>query len=157
MLVFDKVLCRNGVRKHSGSPLWKYGCTSEEYLELKNSVSESLRKSRIHSCCVDFSFYVSEWWKREYNGGSPSWDDVLKSISPDLLRYRNEFRFASVEGLEVLKIPCIRLTNNHYLRTLFVQGGLPLQRLSQGIGNYSDFLISLLKRVKNLWRETGGY
>ncbi len=148
MLVFDKILLRNGLEKHNGYPLWKYGCTSEEYLELKNSVSESLRNSRIHTCCVDFSFYVSEWWKREYNGGSPSWDDVLKSISPDLLRYRNEFRFASVEGLEVLKIPCIRLTNNHYLRTLFVQGGLPLQRLSQGIGNYSDFLISLLKRVK---------
>lgn len=153
MTVFERILQRNGLERHNNQPLWKYGCTEEEFKALKGSVHDSLVNSRFRSRCVDFSLYVAEWWKREYHGGTPAWDMILSSVSSDLQSYIKEFKIASKEGMDVLDINCIKLNNNHYLRTLFVQGGLPLQRLSVGIGNYSDFLVSLLRKMKNYGEE----
>ncbi len=147
MSVFSKILERYNLSKHDGRPLWQYRCTPEEYQSLKESIKIQLRFSSEDSISIDAALFAAEWWRNEYSGGSPAWEDIVCALGNDPLKYKDIYRDACIQGGNRLGINWIVFSNTHFLRTLLVQGGLPLKRISQHLGRFSSLLEFVIKKI----------
>lgn len=144
---FSRLLEANQLSKHDGRPLWKYSLSDDEYYELKNTLRTASNFYSIDDS-RDITLYFTEWWKREYNGGKPSKEEVFLSLnrnSDDRCNHRSLFDLAK-EGALKLGIRWIKKQNTLYFRTLLLQGGMPLNHISQNIGTYGIFLSNLLDK-----------
>ncbi len=105
--------------------IWQWNLTLQEYNDIKSLMSKysSILKEVIQNktCCILLQMYVSEWYKREYNGND---------------RQGNAFK--SVGLTNISEELCYRLEKEVYhdssgdcrtLDTLYVDGGLPLNYL----------------------------
>jgi len=78
MSYFPRILNRSGIYRHDGRPLWAYHLTEREFQLLISEIKNSAR-SRLDP--RDCALYYAEWWKRMYNGGTPSKETIFKSIN----------------------------------------------------------------------------
>lgn len=144
MSFFSSLILKNNFIKHDGRPLWKYMLNDQDFEELL----EELRFAQYHLIDPrDVTLYYSEWWKRNYNGGIPSKEEIFYSLKGNI-RYNlssNEFYKLARKGAEMLGVKWITKQNTLYFRTLLLQGGLPLTHISEHQGNYQNFLIAVLE------------
>ena len=146
MSTFDAILQSRGLSAHDGRPLWAYEITAEEYCILK----QELRTSRSLAWLpVECALYISEWWRQEYSGGHYSWVSILLTLCTDNFT-KEEFCDAALLGARRLGLCWLKTdSTTQYLRTLLLQGGLPLQRLLQIEGGvFIRFMTALLKQRK---------
>lgn len=146
MSYFPRILNRSGIYRHDGRPLWAYHLTDRDFqeliLEIKNATQSGLDAR-------DCALYYAEWWKRMYNGGSPSKELIFKSINNGILYSRitpEEFYKLAREGGYRLKYKWIRSANTLYFRTLLLNGGLPLRHIKNNRTNYETFLSEILEK-----------
>ncbi len=139
MSEFLKILKHRNLDFHTGQPIWKYAISDFEFNQLKESFKIVERFSELDP--KDCSVYFAEWWKKNYDGGYPSKEEVYKSIG-----IRN-FCFDSIEFFELAKkggyllnYKWIKIQNTLYLKTLLLQGGLPLKHIKNNEGSYTRFL-----------------
>ncbi|MDR7732337.1 hypothetical protein [Riemerella anatipestifer] len=124
--------------------LWKCSLTDEEFEALKKSLSYS---NDVSIEPKEATFYYAEWWRRNYDGGKPSKEEVFNSIGGNI-QYNldaKEFFEIAKKGAEILGVKWIQKQNTLYFRTLLLQGGLPLYHISKHTSNYKDFLLSVLE------------
>jgi hypothetical protein len=144
MSFFSSLLQTKKIIKHDGRPLWKYMLTNEEYSKLK----EELQFSNSYSIDPrDVTLYFSEWWKKNYQGGTPSKQDIFESLKWNF-KYnfsKEEFYKLAKKGARMLGIKWISKQNTLYFRTLLLQGGLPLSHIAENQGNYQSFLLAVLE------------
>lgn len=144
MSFFSCMLDKRGRQEHDGSPLWKYFLSKEE----SDGLVKTLQFARpLNIDPRDATLYYSQWWKYNYNGGSPSKQEVFNSLGGNIQYHLNENEFYKIActGAEILGVKWIKKQNTLYFRTLLLQGGLPLKHISENQGKYKDFLISVLE------------
>lgn len=143
MSFFYTLLQKNSLPKHDGRPLWKYMLTNSDFEELLKELKLA-RPSTIDP--RDAALYYAEWWKKNYNGGTPSKFDVFKSLdrNASLIFDQEDFYKLAVTGARMLGVKWISKQNTLYFRTLLLQGGLPLIHIAKNQGNYKAFLKAVL-------------
>lgn len=143
MSEFYKILKSRKLDFHTGQPIWKYGISDFEFEQLKERFKIVQRVSELdpRTCTV----YFSEWWKRNYNGGYPSKEEIYNSIGHSKLCFKaNEFYELAKKGGYLLNYRWIKIQNTLYLKTLLLQGGLPLKHIQNNQGKYRDFLLKII-------------
>ncbi|RTZ02345.1 hypothetical protein [Flavobacterium sp. GSP6] len=144
MSFFSTLLLAKNLPKHDGRPLWKYMFNDEDYEKLL----EELKLARPLSIDPrDVTMYYAEWWKKNYNGGTPSKFEIFNSLNGNVRHNFNQEDFfkLAVTGARMLGIKWITRQNTLYFRTLLLQGGLPLSHISENQGIYLNFLIAVLE------------
>ncbi|WKS95345.1 hypothetical protein [Riemerella columbina] len=93
------------------------------------------------------TYYYAEWWRRNYNGGSPSKEAVFESIGGNIQFNMDAKTFFNIakKGAEMLEIKWIKKQYTLYFKTLLLQGGLSLYHLSQNTSSYKKFLLAVLE------------
>ncbi len=143
MSEFYKILKTRNLDFHSGQPVWKYSISDLEFNQLKERFKIVLRFSELDS--RDCAIYFAEWWKRNFNGGYPSKDEIYNSLGSQNLCFDvNEFYESAKKGGDLLNYKWIKIQNTHYLKTLLLQGGLPLKHIQNNSGKYRDFLLKII-------------
>lgn len=143
MSEFYKILKTRNLNLHTGQPIWKYNISDFEFEQLKQKFKIVEKASELdpRSCAV----YYAEWWKRNYNGGYPSKEEVYNSIGTNKLCFNvEEFYDLAKKGGYLLKYKWIKIQNTLYLKTLLLQGGLPLNHIKNNKGKYRDFLLQII-------------
>jgi len=143
MSVFNELLAARQLTRHSGQALWSYALDDAGFFELKQSLAEASNFEELDP--VDCALYYAEWWKRCYNGGSPSKRAVLESI--ERLQGTDEERFFQLarKGGQLLGVRWIKNQNTLYFKTLLLQGGLPVRHMSAHTGSYKNFLLKIIE------------
>lgn len=93
-----------------------------------------------------FVLYGAEWWRRRYDGTGWKWESILTTIGidpPDLLRVNDRSDLVT-RGLQFWGR---RITTGGftYLGSLAIEGGLPLQAVSNGRGGISHVLLAVIR------------
>lgn len=143
MSEFIKILHARKLRFHNGQPLWKYNISDLEFEQLKVRFQTVEKVSNLdpRTCAL----YYAEWWKRNYNGGYPSKVDVYNSIGGKYLCFDvEEFFKLAKKGGDYLSFNWIKIQNTLYLKTLLLQGGLPINHIKNNKGKYRDFLLKII-------------
>ena len=64
-----------------GRALYAYRCSQEEFDSLASLLANCPPFHRAASSPIRaFALYASEWWQREYDGGTWAWEPLLESI-----------------------------------------------------------------------------
>lgn len=143
MSQFYNVLSKRNLQKHSGKSLWQYDLSDLEFQQLKKSLIET--RSLYSIDARDCTLYYAEWWKRYYNGGFPSKREVFNSIASNQFFNEEDFYQYSKRGANLLGIKWIKNQNTLYFKTLLLQGGIPINHLSNNKGSYKNFLLRILE------------
>lgn len=149
MSEFYKILQSRKLDFHTGQPIWKYSLSDFEFEQLKVRFKIVERSSEIdpRTCAVFFA----EWWKRNYDGGYPSKKEIYDSIGEKKLCFdANEFYELARKGGNLLNYKWIKIQNTLYLKTLLLQGGLPLKHIKNNKGKYRDFLLNIIHLNPNI-------
>lgn len=144
MSFFNSLLQTKNLPKHDGRPLWRYLLTNEDFEKLL----EELRNTKpVFLDPRDVTLYYAEWWKKNYNGGIPSKQEIFDDLSGNIRFNFNEEDFYKLakKGAQMLGVKWISKQNTLYFRTLLLQGGLPLLHISENQGKYQDFLLAVLE------------
>lgn len=128
--------------RQKGDPLWKFNLTSEEFLQLQKGLKETYNLQNVDP--RDCTLYYAEWWKRCYNGGIPSKEEVFKSFANFQSFNEEAFYQRAKKGATLLGINWIQRKNMLYFKTLLLQGGLPVNHLKNDKGAYKNFLLRIL-------------
>lgn len=145
MAYFPILLRTRNLLKHNGKTLWNYFLSEEEFSALQIELQFSTRMS-IDS--RDVCLYFSQFWMRQYSGGTPRKEDVFQSIGGNILyniSLDDFYKIAKI-GAENLGINWISKQNTLYFRTLLLQGGLPLNLIAENQGKYKEFLEAVLNQ-----------
>lgn len=123
--------------------MWKYNISDLEFNQLKESFKIVQRLSQLDP--KDCAIYYAEWWKRTFNGGYFSKNEVFKSLdSRNLCFNDNDFFESARKGGYLLNYKWIKIQNTLYLKTLLLQGGFPLKHIKNNRGNYRAFLLKII-------------
>lgn len=144
MSFFNSLLQKYNLPNHDGRPLWKYFLTDQDFENLLRSFKYM---SSQYMDARDATLYYAEFWRRNYNGGTPSKEEVFNSIGGNIKYHisSNEFFKYAKKGARMLGVKWITRQNTLYFRTLLIQGGLPLKHISQNHGKYQSFLLAVLE------------
>lgn len=144
MIFFSTLLNKHNLSKHDGRPLWKYFLNEEELSDLTKTLRYATPLSMDPR---DVALFYAQWWKKKYDGGKPSKQEVFESLGGNIqyLSNKQEFYEYAVRGAQILGIKWIKKQNILRFKTLLLQGGLPLKHISNNQGNYKAFLEAVLE------------
>jgi len=142
-----------------GRPLIAYQFTHDDFIGLQRSLKAvpdrypSLFKSPF-ALGPAFLLYGAEWWRREYQGGHWSWQQIISSLewSPD---DRGLYTDLVAVGAQIWgrKLQTSKLGIG-YLSTIVLEGGIPLRLLDHREANYTKFLKALMGEYVK-WHSAG--
>ncbi|WP_038098934.1 STY4851/ECs_5259 family protein [Thioalkalivibrio sp. HK1] len=115
-----------------GRPLYEYRCSDEEFERLTQAANdEGMHHLKEPKGAAGFCLFVSEWWRRHYDGGPWAWDPILEEAG--LASLSRPDCYAAVErGLKFWQRRLLRTgAQRAFLATLACEGGLPLKMLRQ--------------------------
>ncbi len=120
-----------GLRTPDGRHFFRYRCSDAEYLDLRARLADDLRATSIASqpttFFAGFVVYASEWYRREFCGGSWNWRDIVQSIGGTEAELRPNFYDGAEKALRFWERPLITWTGRHeFLGTVVREAGLPL-------------------------------
>lgn len=131
-------------------PLWKLKLTEEEYTSLKETLTQNI--CRLEDFGIEAALCYAEWWRRDYNGGIPSREDVAVGLGLPHYCWEQLYK-AARHGLKSNGFAFIHsLKGNEYFRTLLNQGGLPVNYIKNGnnLSGFSRFLIGLVEELSSI-------
>ena len=112
MSEFYKILKTRKLDFHSGQPVWKYNISDLEFNQLKERFKIVQRLSELDP--RDCAIYYAEWWKRIFNGGYPSKDEVYSSLGSTKLCFNSDdFYETAKKGGNLLNYKWIKIQNTH--------------------------------------------
>lgn len=155
-----KFLSYRGLDRPDGRPLYAYKTSDTEYQNVKKQFQlaahfrqqDVFRKDRKFDGL--FVLFAAEWWRREYTGGSWSWNPMLEALglgydavtdirtSPQQLLYpalERGFRFWKREIFATGRA-------RTFIGSVAVEGGLPLNLLTDPHAGLQRFFRHLLDR-----------
>jgi hypothetical protein len=144
MSFFNSLLEKHNLQRHDGRSLWKYNVSN---IDLQNLISKINISRPLLIDPRDATIYYSQWWKKNYNGGKPSKDEIFKSITVANLNNfdSDDFYKLAIKGAQILGVKWIKKQNTLYFRTLLLQGGLPVAHIAANQGYYQNFLLAVLE------------
>ncbi|MDD5461397.1 MAG: STY4851/ECs_5259 family protein [Methylococcales bacterium] len=125
----------------NGNPLYRYRLNDSEFETLKTTLKTSALFSVANIAEVSgwnaaFVIYAAEWWRREYDGSSWSWEKVFSSFGADAKALTTARRGLIVDsGLRYWRLK-VRVINGRslFLGSIAIEGGLPLNQLNKSSG-----------------------
>ncbi|KOO13423.1 hypothetical protein AKJ18_18760 [Vibrio xuii] len=150
------ILSSRDLERVSGAPLYSYKLTDGEYSSLQTSLIDSLRKSHIESYIPKrmssewagaFVMYAAEWWRKEFNGGHWSWEPIFKSLHVKDSDLAASQRNRLIEaGFRFWRRPVLcNGQGRMFLGTVAVEGGLPLQLITDPNNKLSHYFEQVIK------------
>lgn len=148
MSYFQTLLRKNDLHRHDRRPLWQYYLSIADAEDLKNHLRF---KNQYTIDERDAALYFAVWWANWYNGGKPSKKEVFESLEGNIRYNLDEDQFFDIakKGGRRLGLRWLRRQNTLYLRTLFLQGGLPMLHIAENGSSYQDFLLAVLNEEPN--------
>ena len=125
--------------------LWQLRLEDSQYNELREYIKQHSSNSNFALVERELVLYISEWWRREYAGGTPSYESIWKSLGY-CLNTREASRFESacdsgyeslrkLLGLQIIQTKGTERERNNKLRSMLYQGGLPMNYIVKNISN----------------------
>jgi len=144
-------LSSRNVSSTDGRQLYRYRMNDEEYESLRVGLKTTalFGIEHIHKTIgwnAAFVIYASEWWRREYDGSSWSWDKLFTSFNANVkVLSINRRNFLVETGLRYWGRK-VRVINgsSRYLGTIATEGGLPLNQIT---GKSNDWLGRVFRQV----------
>lgn len=143
-----ELLRRRGLTCQDKRPLYQYRIDDNEFAAIRDAIRDRAMDQGFPAL---FVLYAAEWWRRSFAGGPWTWEPILSDLG---IRadWPVSVRTACVkEGLSDWGLG-VQTSGLHYLGTIAVQGGLPLNMLassSQGGGWLSRVLSFALRQSRN--------
>ncbi len=149
--VLNEILnARNRASITPDTPFGKLKLTEEEYALLKETLFKNTYRLEIFG--VEAALCYAEWWRRDYNGGIPSREDVAVGLGLPRNCWEQLYN-AARHSLKSHGFAFIRsLKGNEYFRTLLNQGGLPVNYIKKGtnLSGFKGFLIGLVEELSSI-------
>ena len=144
-------------RKHSvelGEPLFRFHMTREEYETLRQLLKHAMKYGTNHQISKEwyagFTLYCSEWFRREYSLDW-SWTPILQTLNIELTQaQRAEAVSRGLIGFWKRPLSKYQNSNNDYLGSLFREGGLPSNLLSNDKNHYQSAFYSIFERYQEI-------
>lgn len=146
-----KILTRNSLVEPNGQPLFQYQLIDQDYRELLSILRQypkSPSKGDLDKTyCALFCLYVSEWFRRDYNGGwtwEPIWSELGYSIG------QADRGYLVFKGLaEYWSRPVSQYSDDRrsLLGSVFREGGLPFRLLSGEGNRVQEVFRCILKNI----------
>jgi hypothetical protein len=152
----SRLLEKRGLQRPDSRPLYEYRLSTDEVDELENLLRTWLGRIigvydlgdilKLTGFPALFVLYASEWWRRRYDGSGFSWEPILRDLGVESDSWTPNERSQCVKaglaewGLKPRSSGALR-----FLGTIAIQGGLPLQLLSQARGGVGNLLRQVLK------------
>ncbi len=122
-----------GNREIDGRPLYKYRLTSAEYENLRQVLAGRCSgPDSLDDLLSDFGFrmlfvfFATEWYKREYSGGTWRWEDIFSRFTRKTVRNVANRSNAVREGFKSLKIEIPEEgAGKRFFGAVITNGGLP--------------------------------
>ena len=138
--------------REPGQPLFRYAVTDDEFAALRERLEYLHRVVALEQpndlSAATFTLYVSEWFRREYDGAGYSWE----SPHPDIIRSLSDAARKALarQGLAWWgRRPRRTLHGEMRLLSLALEGGFPTRLLeSREHGRIAHHLRDLLTRVE---------
>lgn len=144
MSFFSDLLAENKLERHDGRSLWKYGLKRGHYDTLKDRFANATQLHYLDP--RDCTLFYALWWRFAYDGGSPSKEIIFNAFRTNRNLFNSEeFYIRARAGANQLRLQWLRNVNTLYLRTMLLQGGLPLSHISKHSGPYTSFLETILE------------
>lgn len=152
----QSVLSSRGLSRPDERPLYRYRLATTEWERLRHHLHQLVRARSIDRAddrdAGAFALYAAEWFRREFNGGSYRWDDLLASIgglSPETTA------MLARRGLKWWGRRAHRTDHGEQrLMTLALEGGFPTRLLnSREQGWLAGTLRRLLARTLTLGEQ----
>ena len=124
-----------------GQPLYRYRLSDSDFETLKTTLKTSAlfgvaNITEVSGWSAAFVIYAAEWWRREYDGSTWSWEKVFSSFNANAKALSIARRNLVVEsGLRYWgrKVRIIN-SSSRYLGSIAIEGGLPLNQLNKSSG-----------------------
>ncbi|HEY3798533.1 MAG TPA: STY4851/ECs_5259 family protein [Caulobacteraceae bacterium] len=133
-------------------PLYRYGVTDDEYAELRALLDHLHQRGGLEHAndrsAAAFVLYVSEWFRREYDGGGYSWESPYPALIGGL---SDAARVTLARGGLAWwgRVPRRTAHGELRLMSLALEGGFPTRLLeSRETGRIPLHLVHLLARVE---------
>lgn len=154
-------LAVRGLDAPDGRPLYAYRCDPAEFEELQGHVAASSisdewsPRSFGPLTSQAFCLWTAEWWRRNHEGGTWRWEDMLTAIGAEHLTPGNAGYNRLCEGvgtgLRAWKRPILRSANGReFLVTLACEGGLPLRLVTREQTGLRRYFKALLEEMRAL-------
>jgi|CXWL01.1.fsa_nt_gi hypothetical protein len=147
----NNFLLSRQIQSTDNRPLYRYRMNDDEFVSLKSALSTTalFGIDNIHKTAgwnAAFVIYASEWWRREYDGSSWSWDKLFASFNADVKVLSINRRNVLVEtGLRYWKREVRKINDSYrYLGTIAIEGGLPLNQITS---KSNDWLGRVFRQV----------
>jgi len=136
-----------GLSTPDGSPLYQYRVSGSEYTDLKTLLADILTRIPLNKLHISpnvgslFVLYAAEWWRREFDGSSWSWEPILSSLDCDSQEWPQNLRSDCVtKGLKSWHLNLQQTGGYAYLSNIALQGGLPIRLISESRGSVGRIL-----------------
>lgn len=125
---------------------WQWNFSKDEYTEIKGLMAKHATilkdiAERNRVCCKLIQLYVSEWYKREFNGNDKK-EKALSAISSNISAQQ------ICNGIGIDEYSVYKSANNQkeWLETIYVDGGLPLFYLQIKESGLKTAIIEILEQ-----------
>ena len=146
-----RLLTRRDIRSPDQRPLFEYQITADEYSELLLQLQAVATRGNVASdpaACAAFCLFCAEWYRREYQVQDGwSWDAVWKRLGHEFSA--QELARMVPKGLEQYWQRPIRFYESerrNFLGSLFSEGGLPFQVLTEPGSRFQSLFTRVLKQ-----------
>lgn len=125
-------------------PLWKLKLTEEEYTNLKETLVQNAY--RLEDFGIEAALCYAEWWRRDYNGGIPSREDVAVGLGLPHYCWEQLYK-AARHGLISLPFKIRRRFHKYRIRIGICCGNVERYSIRS---NCSQHNLDLIVRRRNL-------
>ena len=147
----SRLLTRRELRKPDQRPLFEYQLTADEYTDLLVQLREAAAAGNIANDTVAsaaFCLFCAEWYRREFRAQDGwSWDPIWRRLGYDFSA--PELARIVPQGLEKYWNRPVRFYESerrNFLGSLFSEGGLPFQVLTEPGSSFQSLFVRVLKQ-----------
>lgn len=147
----SRLLAHRDLRVPDQRPLFEYQLTADEYSELLLQLRQVAAKGNASSdpaVCAAFCLFCAEWYRREYRVQDGwSWEPIWKRLGHEFSA--QEVARMVPKGLEEYWQRPIRFYESerrNFLGSLFSEGGLPFQVLTESGSRFQTLFNRVLKQ-----------
>ena len=137
---------RRGIDGPDGRSLFQYRLVEDEYKALTQFLCNQDPSRKLDlSISSAFVLFASEWWRRNYNGGSWAWRSITDPLGWQVLDHPILAQMVR-KGLRFWNRPLLTYESagTGYLLSIILEGGLPVNILETSGNNLTRYLKALL-------------
>ena len=145
----ERFLNARGTQQPSGSALFRYRVTEQEFEELSDIVGKAISSNGFEQTpgLVPLWFlYAAEWWRRKYDGGNWTWKRIFDSLGAEVPSHAKRREWVE-KGSSYWHLPQYLDHGRKYIGQVVLSGGVPLRLIESADGHISNVLKAVLRRA----------